>query len=165
MISKCAEALALRRAFPDALSGVYTDDEMLQAEDKPDQNDSLTKKQVLEFVSKLDKIPEYKKSIIKFLEKNNITNPFDIPKEMYEQIMKQANQEINQASKDVIEYINAEEINKIKEMIAQLSVEKYNELLKILNVKDFSKVAKEKYEKAVKFIGNYVKKYLENKEK
>lgn len=53
MLAKCAEALALRKAFPQELSGVYTGDEMDQADNHVPAAKTLPKKDSRDIYAKL----------------------------------------------------------------------------------------------------------------
>lgn len=53
MLGKCAEALALRKAFPDELSGMYSEEEMGQA-DNPDGGHTQTQKQPVSMPKSID---------------------------------------------------------------------------------------------------------------
>lgn len=94
-LGKCAEALALRKAFPAELSGVYTKEEMQQADvfiSEKTQEPTVTEEQAQQLDDMIGENQAYREVVLNFLKKNGIAGLKYMPVSMWEKAMLRATQ-------------------------------------------------------------------------
>ncbi|MFO7745442.1 MAG: phage recombination protein Bet [Psychroflexus sp.] len=108
MLGKCAEALALRKAFPAELSGVYTKEEMEQADNPKEIKEEPKQIEIgydefEEITALLNQLPEYKEQVESFVEKKGWGGIAHMPKDTFKVIKANA---LKRISKDDMEVEN-----------------------------------------------------------
>jgi phage recombination protein Bet len=88
MLAKCAEALALRQAFPQELSGLYTADEMGQADNGRVVDDKPTKDERRDLIARARELGWADEALIKVMqEQHGVERTSDLTRQQFDALL------------------------------------------------------------------------------